>query len=81
LSDVPFEKKEKKSWKLARASAPAVKGFAYEATIHRFGNVNLGRDVLVLGFNHNIQSSFGITAEVLSTLRAWIAKKATGAVR
>ena len=81
LSEVPLKRREKKSWKLPRDSGSAVKGFAYEATINRFASVNLGRGVLVLGFNHNIQSSFGVTAEVLSTLRAWIAKRAKGAVQ
>jgi len=76
LSDVPLKKTEHKSWALARASGTPVTGFSYEAMIHRFANVNLGRGVLVLGFNHNVQSSFGISARVLSALRGWIARKA-----
>jgi hypothetical protein len=76
LSNVPLKRTEHKSWTLARASGSPVKGISYEATIHRFADVNLKRGVLVLGFNHNVQSSFGVTTAVLSALREWIAMKA-----
>jgi hypothetical protein len=35
--------------------------------------IDLGRPVLVLGYNHNIQSSFGVTAKVKCAIRKWFA--------
>jgi hypothetical protein len=38
--------------------------------------IDLERELLVLGFNHNIQSSFGMTTEVTTAIRHWIAEAA-----
>ena len=38
----------------------------------------LGRKILVLGFNHNIQSSFGVTTKVIQEIRSWIAEESEG---
>jgi hypothetical protein len=60
------------AWALPRTEQ-CVAGYAYWAKIHSLSGVELGRDVVVLGFNHNIQSSFGVTSEVLAAIRNWIA--------
>lgn len=62
------------TWALPRRSTPDVPGVGYRGKVHRMGHVSLGREVLVLGFNHNIQSSFGVTKDVKSEIAKWIGK-------
>ncbi|AUX47580.1 hypothetical protein SOCE26_091020 [Sorangium cellulosum] len=60
------------NWSLPRKSCSDVVGIAYTGKVRTVANVELNRDVLVLGFNHNIQSSFGVTAEVIQGIGDWI---------
>ena len=39
-------------------------------------DVDLGRDVYILGYNHNIQSSYGVTSSVRTSIQEWISHKA-----
>jgi len=50
-----------------------VAGVAYHGITNTLSGIPLGRDLLVLGFNHNLQSSFGVTSKVLREIRHWIA--------
>jgi hypothetical protein len=59
-------------WSLRSATDSPVLGRAFKATIHTLGGVSLNRSVVVLGFNHNIQSSFGVTREVTTAIKRWI---------
>lgn len=59
-------------WSLRSASNSPVMGQAFEAAIHSLGGVPLNRSIVVLGFNHNIQSSFGITREVTAAIKRWV---------
>jgi hypothetical protein len=63
------------SWALPRKATPHVPGIGYRGKVHRMGRVSLRREVLVLGFNHNIQSSFGVTKVVKSEIAKWIEKQ------
>ena len=47
-------------------------GYAYEGIVDELFDVQFGRSVKVLGFNHNIQSSFGVTNEVQYSIRQWV---------
>ena len=76
ISNVVFEIKEQKRWTLPRELGAGVVGFSYEGKATSIGGVDLGREVQVLGYNHNLQSSFGVTTEVLRSIRNWITKKA-----
>ena len=71
-SAIQLKRQSMPAWALPRKSEE-VAGYAYWATISTLSGVSLGRDVAVLGFNHNIQSSFGVTSEVVATIRNWIA--------
>lgn len=73
ISGVDFDKKEVSSWELPRKSGRGVSGYSYEGVISEISGVKLGRDIKVLGFNHNIQSSFGVTSKVRHSIQAWIA--------
>jgi hypothetical protein len=62
------------TWSLPRQSSPDVRGLSYRGMIDSLSGTALGRDILVLGFNHNIQSSFGVTTEVIRAIRGWITR-------
>jgi len=49
------------------------RGFAYRGEIDRLTGISLPKPLLVLGYNHNMQSSFGITADVRQRIGSWIA--------
>ena len=36
--------------------------------------VQLGRQVKVIGYNHNLQGSFGVSTEVVRSIKTWIAQ-------
>lgn len=64
---------EHKASALPRRSLPNVKGYVYEGRVSRMCGVDLGREISVLGFNHNLQSSFGVTSVAIRAISEWIA--------
>ena len=60
------------TWDLPRTGG-SVPGFAYVGRINEFAGVPLDRDVTVAGFNHNLQSSFGVTSAVIQEIGVWLA--------
>ena len=63
------------AWTLRRGGTSPVQGFAYRGMVTELGGMDLGRELLVLGFNHNIQSSFGVTREAVTSIGEWVAKQ------
>jgi hypothetical protein len=59
-------------WDLPRRSGGAVPGMAYCSRISSIAQIPLDRDLLVIGYNHNLQSSFGITIAVRDRISEWI---------
>jgi len=53
-----------------------VEGYAYSGYVASLRGMKLGRELLVLGFNHNIQSSFGVTNGVVGGISRWVARQA-----
>lgn len=80
IAGVSLQRHEMRAWSLRRQSQPDVMGFSYEGVINSVSGFELGREVSVLGFNHNLQSSFGVTKEVMYAIRDWIAKAAGGVI-
>ena len=76
IAGIRLEKQEMQDWSLPRRSKPDVTGFAYNGAVRHLAGVKLKREVMVLGFNHNIQSSFGVTTLVKSAIRRWITQVA-----
>lgn len=66
-----LEPRAMKSWAL---QSGRVDGYAYVGRITKLHGAALGREILVLGYNHNIQSSFGVTREVVARIGSWIAR-------
>jgi hypothetical protein len=77
ISKTNLEIEHIKDWTLPRNNTENVKGFSYSGYISKIGNINLNKKIKILGFNHNIQSSFGVTTEVKKSIRDWITKKIT----
>jgi hypothetical protein len=73
IAGIRLDRHAKRAWSLPRRSETDVSGFAYEGAVRSLAGIKLKREVLVLGFNHNIQSSFGVTTEVSTAIRRWIA--------
>ena len=72
LSDATLYREEKPEWSLPRSAGKEVKGYSFTGVVDRVADVDLGGKVLVLGYNHNIQSSFGITQGVCQSIQEWI---------
>jgi hypothetical protein len=69
------------SWSLSREGKRCVEGFAYYGTIRSVSSIQLSRDLLVLGYNHNLQSSFGVTKAVIRAISEWIGNMVTAVLR
>ncbi len=80
LAGAPLGKIEMSAWTLPRESGRAVCGYAYCGSVDRIGHIGLNHSILVLGYNHNIQSSFGVTSRAVFAIRDWIATKSRGAI-
>lgn len=76
LSGSKLESQSMTAWKLNRGSGRSVHGLAFRGYIDSLAGIPFDRRLLVLGFNHNIQSSFGVTSQVRASIRAWIGQAA-----
>ena len=76
ISEFKLKMSIRPEWALNRGSNSQVLGYSYCGIINRVANDELNRDILVLGFNHNIQSSFGVTQRVRDSIRDWITEQA-----
>jgi len=72
ITNAELKKAHMPTWGLPRQSGPPVDGYSYTGQISKVGSTSLGRRVLVLGYNHNLQSSFGVSRDVLVEIRNWI---------
>jgi len=79
ISSIDFKVDEMPSWTLCRDSKRKVKGYSYKGKLSQLLGHKFSHEILVLGFNHNIQSSFGVTNHVKHSIARWI-KSQTGAL-
>jgi hypothetical protein len=75
-----FEKTAMLDWTLPRRNSSGVIGFSYSGRIQNIMGVELRRPVRILGFNHNIQSSFGVTTKVKVAITRWVGEAARGVI-
>lgn len=75
VGGVVLHRTTRRDWSLPRSTSDAVLGIAYTASIDVFAGYDLGRTLKVLGFNHNLQSSFGVTTKVKMAIANWIAEE------
>jgi hypothetical protein len=74
MTGVRLERQEMQGWALPRQKTPDVPGFAYKGVVNTLSGVELRNQILVLGYNHNIQSSFGVTSVVIHAIHNWVAE-------
>ena len=74
VTGTSLNSKKMPSWSLPRKSSSGVMGVAYEGVVTSINGINLGHNMLVLGFNHNLQSSFGVTRQVIQAIHQWVAE-------
>ncbi|MBS2940324.1 hypothetical protein KDN32_21520 [Nocardioides sp. J2M5] len=72
FADASLVAREVDSWTLPRSSGTGVGGIAYEGVIDAIGEVAMDRSIRVIGYNHNLQSSFGVTTEVMQRIGEWV---------
>lgn len=72
IAGVEFERILIPEWALPRKSGESVPGYAYKGDVDKIGGIELAHRICVLGYNHNIQSSFGVTNQVQAAIRNWI---------
>jgi hypothetical protein len=77
IANVEFQETEMRHWTLPRRSGMGVIGFAFRGTLTQLMGVNLERSILVLGYNHNLQSSFGVTTSVKTAIANWVSAQAS----
>lgn len=75
ISGVCLKSQIMPAWSLQRTTRRNVLGIAYRGMVDSLSGISLGRQVLVLGFNHNIQSSFGVTAKIVNSIRRWVCEE------
>lgn len=67
-----FKREAIPDWTLPRRASQGVVGYAYTGKICQISGIGLGREISVLGYSHNIQSSFGVTTQVKAAIQQWI---------
>jgi len=60
---------------LPRSSGRNVVGIGFRGVCDEIMGTWLARRVLVIGWNHNIQSSFGVTRSAIESITAWVHKQ------
>lgn len=75
---VTLIKQEMTDWTLPRREGGGVAGFSYRGVIDELVGLQMARPIIVLGYNHNIQSSFGVTTRVVNSIRDWITAHVSG---
>ena len=74
IAGIRLTEEEVPAWTLGRQTGKDVAGLAYRGTVDALSGIGLGHEMLVLGFNHNLQGSFGVRTEIIAAIREWIAR-------
>lgn len=78
ISSTKLARIDMPDWRLHRRSGADVPGIAFVGKVSELGGVLLERELTVLGYNHNLQSSFGVTRKAVDAIRDWISERAAG---
>jgi hypothetical protein len=74
IAGICLERQQMPAWSLPRQPKPDITGIAYRGVVDTLSGIRLPHEILVLGYNHNLQGSFGVTTEVIHAIRGWIAQ-------
>jgi hypothetical protein len=72
VANTDFQRTPKRQWTLPRKSGSGVVGIAFRGTLTQLSGINLERSIVVIGYNHNLQSSFGVTTSVKKEIAKWV---------
>ncbi|WP_347988071.1 hypothetical protein [Methylomonas sp. AM2-LC] len=75
IAECTLKRKAVPDWTLPRRTSTGVTGYAYTGKICKISGVDLGREISVLGYSHNIQSSYGVTTQVKTAIQQWITNR------
>jgi hypothetical protein len=78
---IALERTDMPEWALPRHSGADVSGYAYLGRVDTVSGYPLPQELLVLGFNHNLQSSYGVTSSVIQAIRCWVGNVSKEALR
>jgi hypothetical protein len=62
----------KDEWSLPRRDGSQVDGVLYTGLIDQLGSIEFERPVQVIGYNHNLQSSFGVTTAAMRAIGEYV---------
>jgi hypothetical protein len=79
VAGICLKQQEMRAWSLPRQPKPEVTGLAYTGVVSALSGISLSDEILVLGYNHNLQSSYGVSNEVILAIRDWISCRANEA--
>lgn len=74
IAAISLDKQLMSEWTLPRSIGRDVSGYAYTGRVTTMSGIALAHEVLVLGYNHNLQSSFGVTNDAIKAIRDWISR-------
>ena len=72
LTGTSLASKRVPSWDLPRATG-TVPGLVFTGSANKLAGIPLGRTVTIVGYNHNLQSSFGVTSRAIDEIGTWFA--------
>jgi hypothetical protein len=72
VAGVELDATAQPGWDLNRQGTSGVRGVGYSGAVSHVAGTDLGRSVAVAGFNHNLQSSFGVTRSSIEAIGAWL---------
>lgn len=75
ISNVSLTRENIPDWDILHSSGNKVRGLAFRGHVSTILGIELGRKILVLGYNHNIQSSFGVSSKIRENIKHWIQLK------
>ena len=78
---IELSRTEMPEWTLPRQSGGGVPGYAYLGNVDSVSGYPLPQELLVLGFNHNLQSSYGVTSHVVDGISRWVGESASESLR
>lgn len=73
LMNIQLEQRPMSAWTLPRRSGNNIPGVAFSGHLTITTRAKTTKKLLVLGYNHNIQSSFGVTSNVRQAIQSWLA--------
>ena len=66
-------------WSLPRRDGSQVDGVLYTGVISNLGTIEFERPVHIIGYNHNLQSSFGVTSAAMRAIGEYVGERIASA--